>query len=112
MSNYMPVSLFYESILRGGIALRRRNTARFLLLMIVSTIVMFGISFGVLQFRYSRGAEELKRIRAHRDELDLRVRDLNAELEYAQTDAYIMRAARDQLGLIMPGEVRYVNGSK
>ena len=41
----------------------------------------------------------------------LEVQDLNDQLDYAQTDDYIIRAARDQLGLIMPREVRYVSSS-
>ena len=91
--------------------MRPRMKPAFWLFMIVTTLVMFGVSFGVLQYRYSEGERQLARINEYRDELDLQVRDLNDELEYVQTDAYIIRAARDQLGLIMPREVRYVSGS-
>ena len=91
--------------------MRPRMKPTFWLFMIVTTLVMFGVSFGVLQYRYSEGERQLARINEYRDELDLQVRDLNDELEYVQTDAYIIRAARDQLGLIMPREVRYVSSS-
>ena len=106
--------LFYERLdgwIQEGFKVRPRTTPRFWLFMIVTTLIVFGVSFGVLQHRYSEGERQLARINDYRDELDLQVRDLNEELEYVQTDAYIIRAARDQLGLIMPSEVRYVNGS-
>ena len=91
--------------------MRPRMTPAFWLIMIVSTVIVFSVSFGVLQHRYSEGERQLARINEYRDELDLQVRDLNDELEYVQTDDYIIRAARDQLGLIMPSEVRYVNSA-
>lgn len=114
MSNYNVVNLFYEGAeiwLRGGFAVKRRTTPKFWLLMIFTTIVVFSVSLGVLQHRYVQGARQLDSIRDYRDGLILQVRDLTDALAYAQTDEYIIRAARDQLGLIMPGEVRYVNGS-
>ena len=91
--------------------MRRRSTPRLWLFLIVSTIVVFGVSIGVLQHQYTLGARELARIEDYRDELDLQVRDLSDAFAYAQTDAYIIRAARDELGWIMPNEVRYVNGA-
>ena len=91
--------------------MRHRTTPKFWLFMIVTMLIVFSVSFGVLQHRYSVGERQLARISDYRDELDLYVRDLNEELEYVQTDAYIIRAARDQLGLIMPSEVRYVSGA-
>ena len=106
------VNLFYERMdvwIREGFRVRRRTTPKFWLFMIVTMLIVFSVSFGVLQHRYSQGERQLAQIRDYRDDLDLQVRDLKDELEYVQTDAYIIRAARDQLGLIMPSEVRYVN---
>ena len=114
MSNYNFINIFCGSVefwLRGGIAVKRRTTPRFWLLMIFTTIVVFSVSLGVLQYRYSQGRRQLYTIREYRDDLILQVRDLTDALAYAQTDDYIIQAARDHLGMIMPGEVRYVNGS-
>lgn len=91
--------------------MRRRPTPKFWLLMIITTLVVFSVSFGVLQYRFAEGQRELERIRDYRDDLILKVNDLRGEVDYIQTDDYIIRAARDELGLIMPGEIRYVNGS-
>jgi len=89
--------------------LRRRTTPRFWVFMIVSMLVVFGACFGVLFNQYMKGAERLEQVEAYRDELITRVDALSHEMEYVQSDEYIMRAARDELGLIMPGEVRYVS---
>ncbi len=34
--------------------------------------------------------------------------DLRRQIEYTKTDAYVEQAARDQLGYIKPGELRFV----
>ena len=91
--------------------MRRRITAKFWLTLILATGLVFGISFAVMEHRYEQGLLQLKQVRAYRDQLTLDVQDLKNQLEYAQTDDYVMRAARDQLGMIMPGEVRYVNSA-
>ena len=91
--------------------MRRRVTPKFWVFMIAITLVVFGVSFAVMQFRYEQGALQLAEVRKYRDNLILEVQDLNDELEYAQTDDFIIRAARDQLGMIMPTEVRYVSSS-
>ena len=77
--------------------------------MIVSMLVVFGACFGVLLNQYLDGAQRLEQVQSARDELISQVDALSHEMDYVQTDEYIMRAARDELGLIMPGEIRYVN---
>jgi len=77
--------------------------------MIVSMLVVFGACFGVLLNQYLDGAQRLEAVQSARDELISQVDALSHEMDYVQTDEYIMRAARDELGLIMPGEIRYVN---
>ena len=90
--------------------MRRRVTPKFWALVIAVTLLVFSASFAVLQARYARGAEQLRQVRANRDALFLQVDELSEQLAYAQTDDYVMRTARDELGMILPGEVRYVNG--
>jgi len=89
--------------------LRRRTTPKFWIFMIVSMLVVFGACFGVLLNQYLDGAQRLEQVQSARDELISQVDALSHEMDYVQTDEYIMRAARDELGLIMPGEIRYVN---
>ena len=95
----------------GGIAVRRRTTPKFWAFMIVVTLLVFGLSFAVMQQRFRQREAQLRQVRTHRDELILRVQDLNDQLAYARTDDFIIRAARDELDMIMPNEVRYVNSA-
>lgn len=92
--------------------MRRRATPKFWVFVIVTTLVIFSASFGVLRFRCNQSARQLAQVRAYRNELALQVKDLSDRLDYALTDDYIIRVARDELGMIMPGEVRYVNGAR
>ena len=92
--------------------MRRRVTPKFWLLVIAVTAVIFGASFVVLQARYSQGARQLDRVRAYRDQLFLQVDELSDRLDYVRTDDYVVRTARDELGMILPDEVRYVNGAR
>ena len=92
--------------------MRRRVTPKFWLLVIAVTLVIFGTSFAVLQARYSQGQRQLAQVEKNRNELFLKVDELSEQLDYARTDEYVMRTARDELGMIMPEEVRYVNGAR
>ncbi len=92
--------------------MRRRTTPKFWIFMIVSMLVVFGACFGVLLNQYLDGAQRLEEVQSARDELISQVDALSHEMDYVQTDEYIMRAARDELGLIMPGEIRYVNAGR
>ena len=92
--------------------MRRRVTPKFWLLVIAVTVLVFGISFVVLQARYSQGQRLLAQVEKSRNDLFLKVDELSDQLDYAKTDEYVMRTARDELGMIMPEEVRYVNGAR
>ena len=92
--------------------MRRRVKPRFWVLMIVVTLLVFGVSFTVMRARYAQGEARLRQARSDRDALILQVNALTDQLNFARTDDYVIRTARDELGMIMPGEVRYVNGAR
>ncbi len=92
--------------------MRRRAKPRFWLFLIAVTLLVFGASFLVMRARYAQGEALLKQTRADRDALVLQVNALTDQLNFARTDDYVIRTARDELGMIMPGEVRYVNGAR
>ena len=89
--------------------MRRRVKPRFWGFMIAVTLIVFLASFAVLRIRYGYGAQRLARARSERDALAAQADALGDDLEFAQTDEYVMRIARDELNMIMPDEVRYVN---
>lgn len=91
--------------------MRRRVTPKFWAFMMGAVLMVFGVCFAVTQYHYAAGTDQLRQVEAYRDALAEEVAALSEELEYVQTDDYIVRAARDELGMIMPGEVRYVNSA-
>ena len=84
---------------------------RFWLMLSLTAAVVFSVSFLVARNRLDAAAAEVAALEAQRDQLVREIGTLQDEINFAQTDEYIERAARDELGLIMPGEVRYVNAN-
>ena len=93
-------------------AMRRRVKPRFWVFMIAVTLLVFLASFAVMRVRFAQGARRLAHAEAARDEVAIQVNLLSDQLAFARTDDYVVRTARDELGMIMPGEVRYVNGAR
>lgn len=90
--------------------MRRVNPKpRFYLIMFLVLAVVLGTSFAVAEGKLREGRARLAERTAERDALVNRVGELQSEIDFAQTDAYIERMARDELGLIMPDEIRYVS---
>lgn len=90
--------------------MRRRVKPRFWVFLIGVTLVVFMASFAVMRVRYAQGERRLAQARAEHDAMATQVNLLTDQLTFARTDDYVIRIARDELGMIMPGEVRYVNG--
>ena len=84
---------------------QKKIQLRFYLGISVNTLSydIFSASFAVMQHRYARGAAQLQKAEDYRKELFLKVDELSDQLAYAQTDDYVMRIARDELGMILPG---------
>ena len=92
--------------------MRRRVKPRFWGFMIGITLIVFLASFAVMRIRYGYGAQRLAQAISERDALAAEADALGDQLEYAQTDEYVVRVARDELNMIMPDEVQYVNGAR
>ena len=84
---------------------------RFWLMLSLTAALVFSVSFLVARNRLDAAAAEVAALEAQRDQLVREIGTLQDVINFAQTDEYIERAARDELGLIMPGEVRYVNAN-
>ena len=82
---------------------------RFWVFLIAAMLLCFSASCAVAQIHYSRNAEHLNALMTEKLALDQQVKSLSNRLNYVRTDAYIERVARDELNLIMPGEIRYVS---
>jgi len=89
--------------------MRRYHAApRFYLFLIAFMLVVFGVSFGVSFGRLVSEARQLNTALAERDAISGDIAALRQEFTDMQTDEYIERLAREELGMLYPGETRYV----
>jgi len=84
-------------------------TPRFCLILIGVMLVVFSMSIGLSYLDLARGSEKLEAVHAEYTELQKQLQQLNENLLYVQTDDYVERIARDELGMLRPGEIRYVS---
>lgn len=89
--------------------MRLRIRPRFCLILIGVMLIVFSVSLGVSRRDLRAGAEKLAQVQAEHAALSEQLEALSEELAYAQTDEYVERVARDELGLMRPGEIRYVS---
>lgn len=76
-------------------------------LSVVAALVFAG-SVMAVQYRIDQETETLMRVRQEQQALIDDLALLDQEIRYVQTDDYIIDAARDDLGMINPGEIRYM----
>lgn len=92
--------------------MRRFNPRpRFYMFMIVALLAVLAVSFTVGALKLREGGVVLADKKNERNALSAEISDLQDEIDFAQTDEFVERTARDELGLIMPGEIRYVGGN-
>lgn len=87
-----------------------RIKPRFCLILICTMLIVFAISIGISCRELRIGARQLAAAEAEYDAMLLELNALREELDFAGTDEYVQRVARDELNMLMPGEVRYVSG--
>ena len=90
--------------------MRMRICPRFWLIIIALMLIVFGASFAAAQNSLREDRHKLDAAYSEYREMQQTVEGLREELEFVQTDEYIIRVARAELSMIMPGEIRYVNG--
>lgn len=89
--------------------MRLRMQPRFCLILIAVMLIVFSISIGIAGHDLRVGSQRLAQVQAEYSALQQQLTALREELAYTQTDDYVERVARDELGLLMPGEIRYVS---
>lgn len=82
---------------------------RFYIFVCILLAVFFGGGFAVSQSRLGAEMAALDETMARRAAISAEIGALQEELNYAGTQEYVERAARDKLGMLYPGEYRYVS---
>lgn len=87
---------------------RYRIAPRFYVFLIAVMLIVFGVSFAVSYGRLQSEIDQLNAAKAEQDALTAEIAALKQEYTDIQTDEYVERIARDELGMLYPGEIRYV----
>ena len=82
---------------------------RFWMFLIAFMLICFTMSSTVAQVHYRRAAQRVQALSEEKLALVNQITQLSSRLNYVQTDDYVERVARDELNMIMPGEIRYVS---
>ena len=85
-----------------------RVQPRFYGFILAILLLCFLVSFLVSQAQYTKVSSHLSSLNDERNALVTRVGELTQRLEYVRSDAYVERVARDELGMLREGEIRYV----
>lgn len=96
--NSMEVASLQQSIKQHNL---------FWLFLIAFMLLSFTASYAIAQLQYSRTNNRLEQLKAEKLRLTNEIVALGERLEYVRTDEYVERVARDELEMIMPGEIRY-----
>jgi len=92
--------------------MRRFNPRpRFYMFMLATMLIVFGVSFAIGAGSLREGSALLAEKKGERGALLEEIGRLQDEIDFAQTDEFVERTARNERGLIMPGEIRYVGGN-
>lgn len=86
-----------------------RIRPRFWLMMSLAAAVVFAGTFAVTGHKLSQVERALEQRIDQRDEIVREIGQIEERIAFVQTDEYVERMARDTLGLIKPGEIRYVS---
>ena len=89
---------------------RKTVRPRFYILLSVIAVLVFCAGTMAVRARMNHNAELLRQIRQEQQALVDEIDRLEQEIEYSQTDEYIENAAREELGWLMPGEIRSMPG--
>ena len=82
---------------------------RFWLFIIAVMLIAFGVSFFSVQSSLREGRQEILAAQQQRRALQEKVSKLQDELAFVRSDDYIIRLARNELGMLMPDEIRYTD---
>lgn len=87
---------------------RWRVTPRFWALAVAIFAVYMGVSYVSGFVQIWRMENEINRVRAEIEAIEAQNQQLREELAYLLSDEYVEKVAREELGLVMPGETAVI----
>lgn len=93
-------------------ARKKRIKPRFWFLMMAVMLLAFGVVY-LTEARYMDGQRaHIAQLTEERNQIMAENAAIERKIAFSKTDEYIERTARSELGLLKPGEVRFVAGSE
>lgn len=84
---------------------KKRSVAKLILL---GLIIWLGYTFGRGFVEHHRLSQEIAKLTNEIQALELRNAQIREEIERHRSEEYIERVAREKLGLVKPGETRFI----
>ncbi|MBO2521094.1 MAG: septum formation initiator family protein [Clostridia bacterium] len=90
---------------RRRLVRRWKVTPRFWTVLGIAVLLSIAASYAAVLRQAARLEARIAEVHAKIAATEASIEAKRAELEYLQSDQYIERVAREQLGLVMPGEI-------
>ena len=90
----------------------RKASSVFLRLFVFVFVVAISVGIGKQAIRYQEVQAELAVVTAEIEKEEERKLDFDSRKEYYTSDVYIEQVAREQLGMVKPNEIIYINRSE
>lgn len=97
-----------QQVKTGQSRKRWRVTPRFWTLLVAVFVLYMTVSYATGFIQIWRVKNEIARVRAQIEAIEAHNQALREELAYLQSDEYIEKVAREELGLVMPGETAVI----
>ncbi len=90
----------------------RKPSSLFLRVFLFVFVVTVSVGIGTQFIRYQELQEELAVVTAEIEKEQERQLEFDTRREYYTSDSYIEQVAREQLGMVKPNEILYINRSQ
>lgn len=98
-----------KAILKGVLYMaRRRAKPKFWLFIMAIFLITFSFAYLLEGDYIDRQAEHVKSLQAEKEAALTANADLERKIAFADTPEYVERVAREDLGLLKPGQIRFV----
>ncbi|HOB08269.1 MAG: septum formation initiator family protein [Limnochordia bacterium] len=87
---------------------RRRKRIKLGTVLLVCFLIWLGYTFGKGFVRHYHLKQKIARLRHEIQAFELRNAEIRRQIEHYRSYEYIERVAREELGLVKPGETRFI----
>ncbi len=86
---------------------KRRMTKRFKFILVVAAVAYALVIFATQETEFKKLQERSGELEAQLGDSRLKIEELQHKIDYSKTDEYAQKAARDTLGWVKDGELKF-----